>query len=292
MTQGSTTTWINGRPCDQVATSDRALNYGDGIFTTILVNQGQCQDLTAHIQRLQQGIKLLAITNIDADVLQALASQLVNIAVDQTTAVLKVLISRGTGARGYSSVGCDTPLIVVSLGQFPKHYLTLRQHGIALGVSTIALGLNPLLAGIKHLNRLEQVLVRQQIDSSDFDDAVVLDCQGYIVETAIANIFWVKDNIVYTPSLDLAGVNGIMRGKVLAWLSTAGYQVKSDRYRLGSIISAEEVFITNCLMTIVRVNSIEEVSFDAHQVFDVLMAKLNETSLKQLKVTESKSNNE
>jgi len=117
-------------------------------------------------------------------------------------------------------------------------------------------------------------LVRQQIDSSDFDDAVVLDCQGYIVETAIANIFWVKDNIVYTPSLDLAGVNGIMRAKVLAWLSEDGYQVKIDRYRLGSIISADEVFITNCLMTIVRVNNIEEASFNKRQAFDFLEAKL------------------
>jgi len=274
MTQGSTTTWINGRPCDQVATTDRALNYGDGIFTTILVEQGQCQDLPAHIARLQQGITLLSIANIDAHALQALASQLANIAGDQSMAVLKVLISRGAGTRGYSSVGCNNPLIVVTLAQLPTHYANLRQDGISLGVSTIALGLNPLLAGIKHLNRLEQVLVRQQIDSSDFDDAVVLDCQGYIVETAIANIFWVKDNIVYTPSLDLAGVNGIMRAKVLAWLSEDGYQVKIDRYRLGSIISADEVFITNCLMTIVRVNNIEEASFNKRQAFDFLEAKL------------------
>jgi 4-amino-4-deoxychorismate lyase len=276
MTSGSGNTWINGRLSCQVSTSDRGLNYGDGLFTTILVAQGQCQDLVAHLARLQQGIKLLSIAAIDY---AALATQLADIAKayvkGKDKAVIKVLISRGSGPRGYSSIGCDNPLVIVTLGQYPAHYQQLHQQGISLGVSTVALGLNPLLAGIKHLNRLEQVLVRQQIDSSDFDDAVVLDCQGYIVETAMANIFWVKGDVVYTPSLDLAGVNGIMRAKVIAWLTEAGYQVKTDRYRLGSVISADEVFITNCLMAVVRVNSIEEANYQERRVFELLEEKLN-----------------
>ncbi|NRA54041.1 MAG: aminodeoxychorismate lyase [Gammaproteobacteria bacterium] len=271
MSQGSVTTWINGQAGNQVAVTDRGLNYGDGIFTTILVTQGQCQDLVAHLARLQQGLKLLNIATVDY---VALAAQLTEIAKAQAMAVIKVLISRGQGTRGYSCVGCDTPLVVVTTSDYPAHYHTLRQQGISLGVSTIALGLNPLLAGIKHLNRLEQVLVRQQIDDSDYQDAVVLDCQGFIVETGIANIFWVKDNVVYSPSLELAGVKGIMRAKVITWLTEAGYQVDTDRYRLSSIMSADEVFITNCLMTVVRVNNIEQTHFDQREIFELIEAKL------------------
>jgi 4-amino-4-deoxychorismate lyase len=274
-------TWINGELRDQIATSDRALNYGEGIFTTILIRHGQCCDLLAHLARLQHGIKSLIMSQIDyaalATQLEAIAKNSANnSAENQGLAVIKVLVSRGSGLRGYSSIGCDSPQIIVTLSNYPAHYLQLQQQGIALGVSTIPLGLNPLLAGIKHLNRLEQVLVRQQIDHEQWSDALVLDCQGFIVETSVANIFWVKDNIVYTPSLELAGVRGIMRDKVITWLTSEGYQIESDRYRLGSIIDADEVFMTNCLMTAVRVNSIEETIYQDHQVFDYVRAKIND----------------
>lgn len=267
------TTWINGVASDHIDVRDRALNYGDGIFTTILVKHGQCRDLVAHLARLQHGIKELRISQIDY---AALANQLADIANNQSLAVVKVIVSRGLGQRGYSCIGCDSPQIIVTLSNYPAHYRQFHQQGIALGVSTVSLGLNPLLAGIKHLNRLEQILVRQQIDDENWSDAVVLDCQGFIVETSIANIFWVTENVVYTPSLDLAGVKGVMREKTITWLIQGGYQVKSDRYRLGDLVNADEVFITNCLMTAVRVNSIETTKYQNHQVFDYIMAKLND----------------
>lgn len=264
------TTWVNGERSDVIETSDRSLNYGDGIFTTLLVTQGQCQDLTAHLMRLQQGIKALSIAQINYP---KLATHLVLIAKDTTRGVIKVIVSRGIGLRGYSSVGCDSPNIIVTLNDYPAHYQSLQQTGINLGVSTVALGLNPLLAGLKHLNRLEQVLVRQQIDSEQWQDALVLDCQGFVVETSMANIFWVKDHVIYTPSLELAGVKGIMRDKVMTWLQQAGYEVNSGRYRLGSVISADEVFMTNCLMTIVAVNQIEDACYTQRTIFDLVTTK-------------------
>ena len=266
------TTWINGQLATHIEVSDRALNYGDGIFTTILVKDRECRDLTAHLVRLQQGIKILEIAQID---FAALAQQLAEIAKEHSIAVLKVLVSRGSGQRGYSCVGCDDPKVIVTLSDYPSHYLAFQAQGIALGVSTVALGLNPLLAGIKHLNRLEQVLIRQQIDKENQSDALVLDCQGFIVETAVANVFWVKDNIVYTPSLDLSGVSGIMRDNVIKCLTEQGFQVQSDRYRLGSVISADEVFITNCLLGMVRVTSIGDAQYSDNKVFTLVDKLIN-----------------
>lgn len=256
-------TWVNGEPCTTLSVTDRGLNYGDGLFTTILVAKGHCCLLNKHLKRLQDGIKLLGIAQIDFG---QLIEQLSGLAKDLNSGVIKVVITRGDGVRGYSSVGCTQPTVIVNAGKLPTHYPRLRKSGISVGISTIPLGLNPVTAGLKHLNRLEQVLVRQQIDQEHWDDAIVLDCQGFIVESNLANIFWVKDNILYTPSLDLAGVEGVMREFVMEKAAELGLTIKVDRYRLSSVTEADEIFVTNSLMQLVPVVKIEERNYKVGDV--------------------------
>jgi len=251
-------TWVNGQRCSTIAVNDRGLSYGDGLFTTILVANGQCCLLEKHLSRLQQGIKLLAIAQIDFN---QLIGQLVSLGEQLEQGLIKVIITRGAGVRGYSSVGCDSPSVIVSTGDLPANYRQLRVKGICVGVSTVALGLNPVTAGLKHLNRIEQVLVRQQIDQHNWQDAIVLDCQGFIVESNLANLFWVDQGILYTPSLDFAGVDGVMRARVLEQAKDLELEVKCDRYRLSSIIGASEIFITNSLMQLVPIVGIEEYKY-------------------------------
>lgn len=260
--------WVNGEARNTVEVNDRGLSYGDGLFTTILVNDGHCCLLDKHLKRLQDGITRLAIKQIDFAILIAQLSQ---VAGELKAGVIKVTITRGVGQRGYSSVACDNPTIIVISSTLPDHYQRLRQSGINLGVSTIPLGLNPVTAGLKHLNRIEQVLIRQQIDHENWDDAIVLDCQGYVVETGIANLFWVKDNDLYTPSLDLAGVEGVMRSFVLDKAKDLGLAINIDRYRLGSVMDADEVFVTNSLMQLVPAKKIEERHYPLGQVTSSLM---------------------
>jgi len=250
--------WVNGHKTDTVSVLDRGFSYGDGIFTTIKVKRGQCLLLTQHLVRLQHGITTLAITQID---FKLLLDDLTNKARQLDDGVLKVIITRGIGQRGYSSVGCESPTIVISTGSLPAIYQEWQQQGIAVGISTIALGINPLTAGIKHLNRLEQVLVKQQIDQNQWLDAIVLDCQACVIETSMANLFWRTGDKVFTPSLDFSGVNGLMRQQVIDHLTAKGVSVSQDRFKLSSVMDADEVFMTNCLMGITPINMIESKAF-------------------------------
>lgn len=265
-------TWVNGVNTNKVTTTDRGFSYGDGIFTTIKVTGGQCQLMTQHLVRLQQGISALSIAQIDfkdlLDDLTAIASELCD-------GVIKVVITRGEGTRGYSSVGCDRPTLVISTSALPSHYKQWQQEGVALGVSTIALGLNPLTAGLKHLNRLEQVLVKQQIDENKWTDAVVLDCQACVIETSMANLFWRQGDVVYTPNLDFSGVKGLMRHQIISILKDNEVKVVEDRFKLSSIMNADEVFMSNCLMGIVPIVKIESTKFAIGECFNDLTMQLN-----------------
>ena len=265
-------TWVNGVATNQIAVTDRGFSYGDGIFTTIKVTNARCELLNEHLVRLQQGITALAITQIN---FKALLDEISNVAKSLISGVIKVVITRGEGQRGYSSVGCDSPTIVISTSALPVMYQDWQQNGVGLGVSTIALGLNPLTAGIKHLNRLEQVLVRQQIDENQWTDAVVLDCQACIIETSMANIFWRRGEIVYTPNLDFSGVKGLMRQQVLSDLTASNIQLVEDRFKLSSIIDADEIFMTNCLMGIVPVVAIESKQYHIGELTQRLQSVLN-----------------
>lgn len=267
------TMWVNGVATDVISASDRGFSYGDGIFTTIKVTNGVCHLLPDHLMRLQRGITALAIAQIDFD---ALLTQLCDVAKALVQGVIKVVISRGVGQRGYSSVGCDSPTVVVSTSPLPAHYQEWQQEGISLGVSTIALGLNPLTAGIKHLNRLEQVLVKQQIDDNGWTDAVVLDCQACVIETNMANLFWRCGDKVYTPNLDFSGVKGLMREQVKSALGSWSMTLVEDRFKLSSLTDADEIFITNCLMDVVPVVAIESKSYAIGNLTKRLIAHISD----------------
>ncbi len=265
-------TWVNGVVSNQVSITDRGFSYGDGLFTTIKVTDSRCELLTEHLVRLQQGITALAITQIDFKVL---LDEISAIAKSLGSGVIKIVITRGEGKRGYSSIGCNSPTVVVSTSLLPEVYQAWQRDGIALGVSTIALGINPLTAGLKHLNRLEQVLVKQQIDENQWADAVVLDCQACIIETSMANLFWRSGDTVYTPNLDFSGVKGLMRQQVLAHLNADGVEIVEDRFKLSSITHAQEIFMTNCLIGVVPVVAIESKRYEIGRLTQQLQAMLN-----------------
>ncbi|WP_286235732.1 aminodeoxychorismate lyase [Thalassotalea sediminis] len=203
---------LNGKSTEVIEISDRGLAYGDGVFTTAKIVNGIVTDLSLHLARLKHSCEVLTITAVDWN---ALTRELTTQAASLSLAVAKVIITAGSGGRGYSRIGANKPNVIVSLHDFPKHYLPWQKSGISLGKAKTQLGVNPLLAGIKHLNRLEQVLVRKELDESDWQDLIVCDIYGVVVETSCANIFWLKDKRIFTPKLDRAGVAGLLRNKIL-----------------------------------------------------------------------------
>ncbi|MCP1437345.1 4-amino-4-deoxychorismate lyase [Erwinia persicina] len=257
--------WINGQPQEHLSVRDRAVQFGDGCFTTARIEQGEVFDLRAHLERLQQACERLLIRDVDW---QALRQEMKIAAATRTTGVLKVIVSRGVGGRGYSASGCQQASRIIMLSDYPTHYHQLRQTGVRLALSTIRLGRNPQLAGIKHLNRLEQVLIRTELEQTGADEALVLDTQGLLVECCAANLFWRKGEEVFTPDVTQAGVNGIQRQRVMRLLAAQGVRVREVSVPPQILEQADEIFITNALMPVLPVVEIDNRFYRSRTLFN------------------------
>lgn len=248
---------LNGDEHTSLPIADRAIQYGDGCFTTILYKKGTICYLSAHLDRLKLHSERLGIFGISWQQLESGINQIVKKKGSTPFFVIKVLISRGVGGRGYSPKGCNEPSVLITTHDYPLHYVSWQQSGIRLGIAKQQLGLS-LLGGIKHLNRLEQVLLKAEVDGSHYDDLLVCDLNKKLVETSIANIFWRKKNRLFTPVIELSGVAGIMRANVMKIVEQSGYSVREIKAEIADIQAADEIFITNALMEVVPVNALEE----------------------------------
>ena len=250
---------INGIQTSTLDANDRAIQYGDGHFTTLLVKNGQPQLWDYHLMRLQTANQRLFINPLDWAALTQQVSQQASL---YSLAVLKVIITRGMGGRGYAPGSDANPTWIISVHDFPGHYPQWQQTGIKLGVSTLYLGHQPLLAGLKSLNRLEQVLIKQQAMAMPWDDVLVCDVDGMLVESSAANLFWCRDGQWYTPDLAYCGIEGVMRNCVLDYFSAINQKVTQVRARPDILHDAEAVFVCNSLMELVPVREIDGVSYD------------------------------
>ena len=250
---------VNGQDQSSIAISDRGVAYGDGIFTTATIYQGQIQFLTSHINRLIEGCQYLKIQFPQP---QLLINEIVDIAQHYSSAVLKIIITAGSGGRGYSRQGVGESQVIVSVHDFPAHYQRWSTQGISLINGQIKLGLNPLLKGLKHLNRLEQVLIRDELDNAPADDLLVCDLNDFVVETSSANVFWMRADKVYTPVLNDAGIKGIYRKNILAF-DPSIQQVKEKLVELNDITA---MFICNSVMGIVPVYQWNNKKLDIYSV--------------------------
>ncbi|MFC3395277.1 aminodeoxychorismate lyase [Brenneria rubrifaciens] len=243
--------WINGQQQEMLSVSDRATQFGDGCFTTARVADGQIIWLERHLTRLQQAAERLMLPPFDWTLL---TEEMKQAAQGRQRGVVKVMLTRGEGGRGYSSQGCEQVTRIVMQTDYPAHYTRWREQGISLNLSPVALAKNPLLAGIKHLNRLEQVLIRMHLDQAPGDEALVLDTSGALVECCAANLFWRKGNQVFTPDLSYAGVDGVARQHILSLLADTDFDIHIVTEPLAVLAQAEEVLVCNALMPVIPVN--------------------------------------
>ena len=177
-----------------------------------------------------------------------------------------------SGGRLYSRRGCGEPTRIVSLAPWPQHYSDLQQRGVSLRLSPVRLARNPQFAGIKHLNRLEQVMIRAHLDQTDADEALVLDTEGWVVECCAANLFWRQGSQIFTPDLSASGVDGIMRRSLMAQLAAAGQACQVIKSEPAQLLAADEVVICNALMPVLPVRQIEAVEFTERSLFNQLRA--------------------
>lgn len=247
--------WIDGERGDVVSADDRGLQYGDGLFETILLRQGRPRFLALHLERLALGCRRLHIpvafenelrTEIDAAT--ALAPPL---------AILKVMVTRGDSLRrGYAPEGGETPRRILAL--FGCETLAGWEQGVDLAISSIMAADQPLLAGLKHLNRLENVLAAREARLAGTFDVLMLGADGRVVSGAMSNVFVVCGTKVQTPRVDRAGVAGVTRAVVLRECARLGLEPVQREIGLDELRHAEEAFITNARIGVVPVRRVGE----------------------------------
>ncbi|MCW8864484.1 MAG: aminodeoxychorismate lyase [Colwellia sp.] len=237
---------VNGVQENHIGIDNRGLAYGDGIFTTAKIVNGQVQYLSAHVKRLLLGCEKLLITPPKQ---AELTKQLVNVAKEYSLAVLKVIITAKSGGRGYARSKDNGHDLLIMVHDYPAHYDEKATTGVQLAISQHQLGLNPMLAGLKHLNRLEQVLLRDELSNRTEDDLLVTNLNGEVIEATSANVFFIINGKLYTPDLSQSGVKGLMRQAILQRYPETSVKSLS----LDEIVKAEEIFICNCVMGIMPV---------------------------------------
>lgn len=230
----------------------RAWQLGDGHFTTLHAESGRLRHWDYHQQRLATACAHLQMTMPDWSVLKEAALACIDLDADQ---VLRITLVRGAGGRGYSMTGCSETVALLNNSPFPEAYYQWRRQGIAIGVCTGRLGNSPLLAGLKTVNRLEQVLLKAELDQHCWPEALVLDSNDHVVEGVTANVFWREGSLVYTPDLTMTGVHGTVR----AWCADyLGSRLTSTPALLPRLLNADEVWLSNALLGIVPVTAIAE----------------------------------
>ena len=246
---------VNGQIADRIATQDRGLQYGDGLFETIAYKNNKLEFLDDHIERLITGCSKLNIyTNFLAELEKDLSKITQKL---QQDAVIKVVITRGQGGRGYKQPDHAIPTRIVSSYPYPD-YPQSNQHGVKVTRCKQLVSQNPTLAGIKHLNRLEQVLARSEWDDSDIAEGLMTNINGELIEGTMSNLFIVKQNKLFTPDLSLSGINGILRKQVILLADMLSIPVSITTITEDDLKQADEVFLTNSILGIWPVTQIDD----------------------------------
>jgi 4-amino-4-deoxychorismate lyase len=250
---------------------DRGLHYGDGLFETLLKFDGEIPLWHDHYQRLKNGCDRLHIPLAEEQWLAQKVSQETS---DQNSAVIKIIVTRGRGGRGLKLPVQNQFSIFVL--EYP--YTEISEENLALKVSICQtrLPINPNLAGLKHLNRLDYVLAAIEIeDMGNRDEGILCDSDGYLVEGVISNLFFFSHGKMHTPSLDFAGVEGVMRQRVIEYLQQQDTPVKTGRFYPDLLLQASECFMCNSVYGIRPIKTIGEQEFATGPISQALISHLN-----------------
>jgi 4-amino-4-deoxychorismate lyase len=253
---------INGQKTEPLSVLDRGFQYGDGLFETLRITAGKPRRWSRHMARLADGCEKLGISMPEPALL---LSEAVSLCADEPDAVLKIIVTRGVGERGYAPPTQTEVTRVLSLSPMPNFPQAHVSEGVRVRVCNTRLGSNPALAGIKHLNRLEQVLARAEWTGDEFAEGLMQDNNNKVIEGTMSNLFCVQvgENgpVLKTPRLDQCGVKGITRECIVEVAEAAGIPVQETRLELDDLLGSQELFLCNTLMGIWPVRQLQQQHF-------------------------------
>jgi len=262
---------INGKFKDSISVLDRGLAYGDGFFETMLWKRkhpGATFDSAGvefwqrHVKRIKKGCHLLQIKFPNPSTLIKYKQKILSRACNSglKDGILKILITRGQGGRGYKFEKNITPTVIFLV--FPKKKIgqNFFDKGVKVRFCKSSLSTNNDFAGLKHLNRLDSVLARSEwVD--DYFEGILLDQQENLIEGTMTNIFFIKKNKLYTPSIIDSGIEGIMRGVVMESYKNFFKKIKLTKIHKKDLENFDEMFLTNSVLKILPVRQMGRKKF-------------------------------
>ena len=255
---------VDGVANASVAALDRGLLYGDGLFETVLFIDGRAPLWARHLARLADGCARLALPMPDPALLAAEAARVIDA---RARAVLRITLTRGVGARGYALPEPAQATRIVAAFAAPAVAAHWYAAGIRVRFCSMRLALQPRLAGIKHLNRLEQVLARAEWNDPAIAEGLMLDTEGRVIAATAANLFAVIDGRLCTPRLDRCGIAGVARAEVMAQVPTSELDLLP-----AALERASEVFLTSAVRGVLAVSAIADRAFAIGPVTRALQA--------------------
>ncbi|MFK8048844.1 MAG: aminodeoxychorismate lyase [Halioglobus sp.] len=265
--------WVDGLRTESLPLPDRGLNFGDGLFETMLFAQNHLFYRGYHLARLARGIVALGFSDcltLVNEYLSAVVEELKLSAHRQYS--VRLTLTRGDGPRGYAPGTNSRPRVIVSATHLVQDWQQ-RQSAAAIGVAKIRWSCQPQLAGLKHLNRLEQVLAARERVDQGLDELIMLDEQARVISTISGNIFAVIDDALITPKLHKCGIEGTRRQLIIeGWSKKIGIDTRESMFDVEQLHQSAEVFFCNSLIGLRPVASLGSKTWSRHPVCQALHA--------------------
>ena len=285
MTKTTNTILINGIAADFLHINNRAIHYGDGLFETILCDNRQLLYWQRHYQRLQSSSTKLKIVCPDERLLLSDIKTLLDNTEQASDSkyVIKIIISRGASERGYLFDKNSKETRIVMLSVLDPDYAALTTGRLLAGELYLCeqqVSINNGLAGIKHLNRLDNVLARNEWENSattTIIDGLMLNANGHVIEGTMSNLFAIKDNQLITPNIECSGVKGVMRDVIIDIAKQNEIDVSINDMTLEELLSMDECFISNSLIGIKAVDRIADTSYQSDKLTKLIFEQLLKT---------------
>ena len=243
---------VNGEILELVPASDRGFNYGDGLFETLAVTHGRPRWWQDHMDRLAAGCERMDIAVPPQAVL---LREVQTVSAGLVRCVAKIVLTRGSGGRGYHPVLDGQANRVVSSHAWPTGIERDADEGVNAQVCELRLAIQPRLGGMKHLNRLEQVMASMELAASDSDEGILLDAEGNLISAISSNLFLVSGDQLLTPRLDRSGVRGVLRAVILRLFKS---RCELRRISPDMLSEVSEVFLCSSVRGIIPVRRIDD----------------------------------
>ncbi len=263
---------VNGKPADTISVADRGLSYGDGVFRTLRIQQGSPFCWQRQYAKLCHDCAALLISCPGEDILLHELKLLTG----TESGVAKIIVTRGIGARGYAPSAQANATRIVSFHSAPVYEETCYVDGITPHLCDLKISRQPRLAGIKHLNRLENVIAAGECQAAGAVEGLLEDEEGFVISGTRSNLFAVIGGRLLTPDLSASGVAGVQRDRVFSWAEQNGIQCAATRLKMGDLLQADEIFLVNSVFGLWPVARLQGKDFSQRKIALAIQSWLND----------------